>query len=286
MSEFSFESLFYFLTLAESLHFSEAADKLYITQQALSKRIKQLEKKLGYPLFQRSGRRQELTLAGHQFVDKARALLSELQNIEDHFQGHSLPFSEQKIRIAAPIIPRLPTFLVMKQFIRANLPVCFEYQQELSLQVAESQLLKGQLDCAFYLMPPNSPDLCSQIVDLNRFVMVVQPELAHRSWDEWSLILLNPVFAAYRALYWPSALRHLPVVAEADQDTALHLCELGKGAMYLPESNVFNRLRQNKLVALSSLPFEHYLISYLIWNPEISPDNPASHFIKQVLARV
>jgi DNA-binding transcriptional LysR family regulator len=286
MSEFKFEALFYFVTLAETPRYSEAAEKLYITQQALSKSIKQLEKNLGVTLFQRTGRTQTLTLAGQQFLFKARALLSELQKIETHFQSHSVEALPRKIRIAAPVTPRLPTFLVMKQFLRTHVNLCFEYHQELSLATAEQQLLKGELDCAFYLMPPTSPHLRSQIVDRNRFVMVVQPEQAHRAWHEWSLILLKPVFQAYQPLYLPFALQHLPVVAEADQDTALYLCQLGKGAMYLPESMVFNRLSLNKLVALPELPFAHHLTSYLIWNPERCADQPASHFIKHVLARI
>jgi DNA-binding transcriptional LysR family regulator len=286
MSEFKFEALFYFLTLAESQNYSAAADKLFITQQALSKSIKQLEKNLGFTLFERIERTQRLTLAGQAFLLKARILLGELQKIESHFQGNTLPFLHQKIRIAAPIVPRLPTFLVMKQFLRNNSNICFEYQHELTLQAAEQQLLKGEIDLAFYLMPPTSPHLSFQIVNLNRFVMVVQPEQLNRSWDEFSLILLKPVFQAYQSLYWPLALRHLPVVAEADQDTALFLCQLGKGAMYLPESMVFNRLSLKKLVALPDLPFEHQLSSYLIWNPDLNPEQPASHFIKQILARV
>ena len=47
-------NLEYFVTLAEELNFTQAARKLYISQQALSKMISKLEEKLGIALFDRS----------------------------------------------------------------------------------------------------------------------------------------------------------------------------------------------------------------------------------------
>ena len=55
----------YFQVVAEELHFSKAAKKLYITQPALSRQIKQLEKILNTTLFIRDKRNVELTKAGY-----------------------------------------------------------------------------------------------------------------------------------------------------------------------------------------------------------------------------
>ena len=54
----------YFLTLAEELHFWNSAEKLFITQSALSRQIKALEEELGVLLFERSKRTVKLTPAG------------------------------------------------------------------------------------------------------------------------------------------------------------------------------------------------------------------------------
>ena len=54
----------YFATLAKALHFREAAEKLFISQPALSRQIQQLEAHLGYALFDRHNRKVELTAAG------------------------------------------------------------------------------------------------------------------------------------------------------------------------------------------------------------------------------
>lgn len=71
-----------FLLVAESGSFSEAADKLHITQPAVSKRIAQLEAQLDTALFDRIGRTVDLTEAGHALLPHARAVQVELQAAE------------------------------------------------------------------------------------------------------------------------------------------------------------------------------------------------------------
>jgi DNA-binding transcriptional LysR family regulator/DNA-binding XRE family transcriptional regulator len=66
----------YFLTLADELHFGQAAERLLITQPVLSRQIRKLEQELGTDLLTRSSRHVELTRAGHQLAEDARPLLA------------------------------------------------------------------------------------------------------------------------------------------------------------------------------------------------------------------
>ena len=66
-----------FVAVAEELNFGRAAERLYITQPALSRQIRALEQLLGCELLRRSTRRVELTLAGEALLERARPLLRE-----------------------------------------------------------------------------------------------------------------------------------------------------------------------------------------------------------------
>jgi DNA-binding transcriptional LysR family regulator len=66
-----------FVLLAEELNFGRAAERLHVTQPALSAQIRQLEQRLGLALFIRSTRRVGLTAEGTALLQPARSLLAE-----------------------------------------------------------------------------------------------------------------------------------------------------------------------------------------------------------------
>ena len=69
------------IELATSGSFSQAALKLHLTQPALSRSIKALEDELGQPLFDRVGRKNELTSFGAHIVQRARVLVDEANEL-------------------------------------------------------------------------------------------------------------------------------------------------------------------------------------------------------------
>ena len=64
-----------FVAVAEELHFGRAADRLYMTQPAVSRHISRLEASLGLTLLRRTNRHVELTREGHAFLTSARDVL-------------------------------------------------------------------------------------------------------------------------------------------------------------------------------------------------------------------
>src|SRR6266704_6256087 len=69
----------YFLAVAEAGSFSRAADRLGITQPAISQQMRDLEAGLRVSLFQRRGKRILLTSAGLIFQEHARAILRQVE---------------------------------------------------------------------------------------------------------------------------------------------------------------------------------------------------------------
>ncbi|MEU1197172.1 LysR family transcriptional regulator [Streptomyces sp. NPDC005813] len=65
-----------FLAVAEELHFTRAAARLYVAQQALSRDVRRLERELGVQLFSRTTRQVTLTSDGERLLPYARRVLA------------------------------------------------------------------------------------------------------------------------------------------------------------------------------------------------------------------
>lgn len=76
-----------FVTMAEELHFTRAAARLYLAQQSLSKQIADLEGEIGTPLFERTSRKVELTAAGEAFLVAAREALARFDRGVEEARG-------------------------------------------------------------------------------------------------------------------------------------------------------------------------------------------------------
>ncbi|CAN5164779.1 LysR family transcriptional regulator [soil metagenome] len=70
-------ALRYFVTVAEELHFTRAAERLFVSQPGLSQQIRRLEQDLRLELFERSGQQTTLTMAGQALLPHVQALLQD-----------------------------------------------------------------------------------------------------------------------------------------------------------------------------------------------------------------
>ena len=66
----------YFVAVAETLNFTRAAERCYISQTAMTQQIRSLEKSIGVPLFERDSHHVQLTAAGSAYLNEARAILN------------------------------------------------------------------------------------------------------------------------------------------------------------------------------------------------------------------
>ena len=144
-----------FLLVAETGSFSEAAKKLYLTQPAVSKRIAQLETQLNVSLFDRIGRRINITEAGEALLPHARAVHLELQAAQQSVRDLAGEVGG-RLRLATSHhigLHRLPPLLSFfsKAFPAVQLDIDFmdsEQAYELTLQ--------GEVELAVVTLAPSS----------------------------------------------------------------------------------------------------------------------------------
>lgn len=90
----------YFLMVSKELHFTKAAEKLGISQPTLSHQIRILEKEIGYSLFNRVGKRIELTKVGEIVQQEALNIQGSIQNMASQIAAFSkVEIGEVKIAV-------------------------------------------------------------------------------------------------------------------------------------------------------------------------------------------
>ena len=92
-----------FVAVAEELNFGRAAERLYVSQPALSRQIRALERGLGCELLRRSTHRVELTLAGEALLDRARRVLADVDEAVSATQAVGGELTNRVARMFAPL---------------------------------------------------------------------------------------------------------------------------------------------------------------------------------------
>lgn len=98
-----------FVAVAEELSFSRAARRLYVSQPALSRQIKTLERIIGCALLLRDTHRVELTLAGQALLGHARPVLAALDQAIAATQAVGGELTARMMAVWAPLLAVAPT---------------------------------------------------------------------------------------------------------------------------------------------------------------------------------
>ena len=144
-----------FIAIAELGSFSEAAERLFLTQPAVSKRIASLEQQLNVRLFDRLGREVSLTEAGRALLPRAYQILNVLDdtrraltNLNGEISGRLTLATSHHIGLH-----RLPPLL--RAFTRAHPQVALDIQF-LDSEVAYEEVLHGRAELAVITLAPET----------------------------------------------------------------------------------------------------------------------------------
>lgn len=146
-----------FIRVMETKSISSAADQLFITQPAVTKRIQSLEAYFGVTLFEAAGRGITPTHAAHTLLPKIKLWLNELRDMQHtashehlHVQGHLCFGTSHHIGLHY-LSPYLKNYA--QCYPQVNLDVRFVDSEQ-----AHEQVLAGDLEMAFLTLPPQCDD--------------------------------------------------------------------------------------------------------------------------------
>ncbi|MEV6873467.1 LysR family transcriptional regulator [Amycolatopsis sp. NPDC051128] len=163
-----------FVATAQERHFGRAAQSLFLTQQALSKRIRKLEDTLSTPLFLRTNRSVELTADGERFLPHARELL----RVADAAVA-AMGADDRPLRLDVVDYRLSPMFLLRR--LAAHEPgLRIDRVTGRGFANAIDPLLSGELDAAFGRVTgcgrPLPDELEHRLVRLEPLVALLAPE--------------------------------------------------------------------------------------------------------------
>lgn len=138
------EQFFYVVEIADTCSFSQAARNLYISQPNLSHAVKQIEDKVGFPLFERTPKGVFPTARGREVIERFRILRQEYRQVEDFLRSPS-PSSKLYLNIGALNVNRTSNAFIriIQQYSKSPIHFSFltySYLDELLPLVENAQL--------------------------------------------------------------------------------------------------------------------------------------------------
>ena len=249
-----------FKSVATLRSFHKTARHLNYAQSSISAQIQALEAELKVQLFDRMGKRIQLTEAGERLLQYARKVLDLTDEIGSEFAQTREPKGSLTIRIPESFgVHLLPP--VIRQYherypqVMLNFTVCA--QEEL-----QKDLRKGLTDLAFlYASAIHASDLSFDVLGFESLVLVASPEhsLASKqvvfSKDLGAeTLLLSRVDCSYRSLLEKilaeKGIHPKNTMIFHSVETLKHCARLGVGITLLPETAVKEEISQKRLVVL------------------------------------
>ncbi|SEA56979.1 LysR family transcriptional regulator [Alkalimonas amylolytica] len=242
-----------FLEVHRTRHFGKAAANLFLTQSAVSSRIRQLEQHLGVTLFSRYRNNIQLTTAGERLLPHAETMLVTLQRAR---QDVAITADQQQQLVIASTATLWDCYLLARfSVMQRQLPAISWRAESLERESMIRGLLERQLDLALLFDPPKTDDLQVEHHTELKLLPVIHSDF-------------EPTKAAMQANYvlmdWGTAfqIKHADILHEEIRVTvrtnhagiALTSVLQQKGAAYLPETMVAQQLQQGVLQQVEDAP--------------------------------
>ena len=256
------ESLHLFVDLADTHSFSKTAERAYMSQSAVSQRIRSLEQEFGYVLVERGKGRPgaHFTEAGVRLLSGARDMLARAAEIKREMSELSGDVSGS-LRVATVYSIGLHTLTpAISQYLSEYRQVNLHVEYLRTNRIYES-VLAGSIDCGIVACPKPAPQIEVIPLHTETMVLIVPPNHPLAAMESVPLIALDGMpFVAFdhdiptRALI-DTALAEagaaVEIVHEFDNiETVKRVVEIGLGIALVPETTVAREKRDGTLVVL------------------------------------
>jgi len=277
-----------FIEVAQTGSFGTAADRLLVTQSAVSLRIAKLEQTLGRPLFTRSKAGAELTPTGQAFDGYARAMLRTWQDAMQHMMiphgfKHTLSIGAQY-----SLWPRLGFGWIDK--LQAEIPD-LSIRAELGMADRLTRyLIEGHLHCALMYTPQLRPGIeATKLMDED-LILVASWENPTLDMDGGRYIFVDwgPEFTHFHNQNLPN-LENTGLTLSLGALTADYIIDR-KAAAYLPARFVQRNIDAGQLHPVPGAPHFVYPI-WQVWRDDTDPilraagESTLNQIVKRIIAK-
>jgi len=260
--------LVYFDALTHHETLQQAANQLFITQQALSNYLERLEARLEVRLFSRNRQGQRtLTPEGEQLKQALKPVLEDAKALQQIFEDLSETTLKGRLSVAIPpqwinpeLIQQIQTFQMIHPDLMLSV-ISTENESEL-----EQALLNQSLDLAIYAANKQREATLLYAPLFKTTCNIVNYRAETRSWEEIDFIgyqSTSDLPNLWNEVLYPRKIKY----TSNDFLQAVNWCQQGLGAIYIPLAAADFWLRQHKLFALGAGPVCKEIQVKLVWNP-------------------
>jgi len=148
----SLKQITYALAVEHNLHFKKAAEECSISQSALSTALSEMEKQLGFQIFERDNKKVLITPLGKEVLAKARSIKLQMDDLQLLTDAHKTPLSTP---LSIGVIPTISPYLlpVILPALQAQYPDLQLNVSEQQSHVLVDQVRRGIIDTAILALP-------------------------------------------------------------------------------------------------------------------------------------
>ncbi len=162
-----------FVAVADQRNLTAAAAELYLTQQALSSAMRQLERVLGVALFDRRGRQLVLTPAGHKLRQGASPLLAAAAALTDATRQTASGHEQIFVVGHTPAITAEEVFAII-EVVRIALPELSVTARQMFPNDMQQALLDRSIDVGLRRGATTPPDLAAAVIGYDELRIAVR----------------------------------------------------------------------------------------------------------------